>query len=61
MFDIKVEKLSKGLDFLSIDYDHNLINKFIVLVCFEQCTIFFVFERCLANIKIAFFADGCKI
>lgn len=30
MFDIKVEKLSKGLDFLSIDYDHNLINKFIL-------------------------------
>ena len=30
MFDIQVEKLSKGLDFLSIDYDHNLINKFIL-------------------------------
>ena len=30
MFDIKVEKLSKGLDFLSIDYDHTLINKFIL-------------------------------
>ena len=30
MFDIKVEKLSQGLDFLSIDYDHNLINKFIL-------------------------------
>ena len=30
MFDIKIEKLSKGLDFLSIDYDHNLINKFIL-------------------------------
>jgi len=30
MFDIKVEKLSKGLDFLSIDYDHNLLNKFIL-------------------------------
>ena len=30
MFDIKVEKLSKGLDFLSIDYGHNLLNKFIL-------------------------------
>ena len=30
MFDIKIEKLSKGLDFLSIDYDHNLISKFIL-------------------------------
>ena len=30
MFDIKVEKLSKGLDFLSIDYDHNILNKFIL-------------------------------
>ena len=30
MFDSKVEKLSKGLDFLSIDYDHDLISKFIL-------------------------------
>ena len=30
MFDIKTEKLSKGLDFLSIDYDHHLISKFIL-------------------------------
>ena len=30
MFDIKIEKLSKGLDLLSIDYDHNLISKFIL-------------------------------
>ncbi len=30
MLGIKLEKLIKGLDFLSIKYDHNLINKFIL-------------------------------
>ncbi|HIB35714.1 MAG TPA: hypothetical protein EYO26_04860, partial [Dehalococcoidia bacterium] len=29
MFDFNIEKLSKGLEFLSIDYDHNMIHKFI--------------------------------
>lgn len=29
MFDFNMEKLSKGLEFLSIDYDHNMIDKFI--------------------------------
>jgi len=30
MFDIKAEKLSQGLDFLSIEYDNHLISKFIL-------------------------------
>ena len=29
MFDFNIEKLSKGLEFLSIDYDHSMIHKFI--------------------------------
>ena len=29
MFDFKIKKLSEGLEFLSIDYDHNMIDKFI--------------------------------
>ena len=29
MFDFKIKKLSEGLEFLSIDYDHNIIDKFI--------------------------------
>jgi len=29
MFDFNIEKLSKGLEFLAIDYDHNMIHKFI--------------------------------
>ena len=46
MFDIKVEKLSKGLDFLSIDYDHNLIHD-VFLIC-----------QILANLL---FFDNCEI
>ena len=30
MFDIKAQKLSQGLDFLSIEYDNHLISKFIL-------------------------------
>ena len=36
MFDFNMEKLSKWLEYLSIDYDHNMIDKFISYLNFKS-------------------------